>query len=217
MGNMSKDLLDMLTEFTVCELGSKVLDGITYTLLLKNNKDKEAFDRYLIIRNEAIKCGFSNNELFRVYELTNGYIFDMDMMVTKQITAEMAKAVARQNNGATPTGDLIKDFPEKRRKKDLVSLAKYLIQQFNAGKRQVEVALFSRNSTQRIVINGTGSKGEALTIRYNAYAIRHWDIELLNEQLLIPNKLRVSRIQPCEILPSKTGVSFLFDIEMIDE
>ena len=212
MGEMSKELLDMLTEFTVCEVGSKVVDGITYTLLLKTERDRELVERYKRIKVETANCGYVSNEVFRMYELSNGYIFDMDMRVARAITAQIVRTINReQNNIKNP--DLISDAPERRRKKDIIALSKYIIDQFNQGKREIEVALFSKNTTDRIVINGTGPNGEALVISYRAYAIRHWDIELLNEKLLIPQGLRISRIQPFEVLPSKTGVSFLFTLE----
>lgn len=35
MAEFSKELLDMMTEFMICEVGARVLDGITYTILLK--------------------------------------------------------------------------------------------------------------------------------------------------------------------------------------
>lgn len=215
MAEFSKNLLDLLTEFMVCEVGSKALDGITYTMLLKNNKDKEEIDRYMNIKHEAAKCGYTNNEVFRVYEITNGYIFDMDIATAKQITAEIVRTLNKNNAGIQNT-DLINNLPEKRRKKDMVALGKFLKEEFDKGKRQVEVALFSKNSTNRIILNGKNSKGEAIAVKYNAYAIRHWDIELINEKLLIPAGFRVSRIQPCEILPSKTGVSFVFTLETIE-
>lgn len=215
MAEFSKNLLDLLTEFMVCEVGSKALDGITYTMLLKNNKDKEEIDRYMNIKHEAAKCGYTNNEVFRVYEITNGYIFDMDIATAKQITAEIVRTLNKNNAGIQNT-DLINNLPEKRRKKDMVALSKFLKEEYDKGKRQVEVALFSKNSTNRIIINGKNSKGEAIAVKYNAYAIRHWDIELINEKLLIPAGFRVSRIQPCEILPSKTGVSFIFTMESME-
>lgn len=215
MAEFSKNLLDLLTEFMVCEVGSKALDGITYTMLLKNNKDKEEIDRYMNIKHEAAKCGYTNNEVFRVYEITNGYIFDMDIATAKQITAEIVRTLNKNNAGIQNT-DLINNLPEKRRKKDMVALSKFLKEEYDKGKRQVEVALFSKNSTNRIILNGKNSSGEAIAVKYNAYAIRHWDIELINEKLLIPAGFRVSRIQPCEILPSKTGVSFVFTLETIE-
>lgn len=214
MAGFSKKLLDMLTEFMVCEVGSKAIDGITYTLLLKNNKDKEEIDRYMDIRHEATKCGYGSNELFRVYEIANGYIFDMDIATAKQITAEIVKTL-NKNNAKIQNTDLINNMPDQRRKKDMIALGRLLKEEYDKGKSQVELALFSKNSTNRIIINGKNSSGDAVEIRYNAYAIRHWDIELINEKLLIPAGFRVSRIQPCEILPSKTGVSFIFTMEEI--
>lgn len=218
MAEFSKELLDMMTEFMICEIGARVLDGITYTMLLKNNKkDMEIYERYMTIKREALKCEYTNDEILRVYEVSNGYIFDMDLRTAKQITAELAKSVAKANGGQTPAGELIKDMPDQRRKRDIVALAKYLKSEYDKGNRQFEVALFSKNTTNRIVINGKGPNGESISLRYNAYAIRHWDIETVNEKFLIPSGFRVKRIQPCEIFPSKTGVSFIFTLESMDE
>lgn len=218
MAEFSKELLDMMTEFMICEVGSRVLDGITYTMLLKNNKkDMEIYERYMTIKREVLKCGYTEDEVLRVYEVSNGYIFDMDLRTAKQITAELAKSVAKANGGQTPAGELIKDMPDQRRKRDIVALAKYLKSEYDRGNRQFEVALFSKNTTNRIVINGKGPNGEQISLRYNAYAIRHWDIETVNEKFLIPSGFRVRRIQPCEIFPSKTGVSFIFTLESMDE
>lgn len=217
MAEFSDSLISMLTEFMVCEVGTKTLDGITYTMVMKNAKDKELYDRYMLIKQEAIRCGYSSEEVFRTYEVSNGYIFDMDIITAKQMTVELSKAVARMNNNETPVGNLIGDRPEQRRKRDMVSLSRYLKSKYDQGIRQTEVALFSRNSSNKIILNGKGPKNETLTITYNAYALRHWDIERVNEQLLIPSGFRVSRIQPCEILPSKTGVAFIFTMESMEE
>jgi len=40
MAKFSSDLLNKLTEFLVCEIGSKALDGITYAMILKDQKTK---------------------------------------------------------------------------------------------------------------------------------------------------------------------------------
>lgn len=217
MAEFSKDLLDGLTEFMICEVGSKVLDGITYTLLTKSDKDTELYNRYSNIKVEAVRCGYENDEVFRMYEVCNGYILDMDLQVAKMITTELSKSVAKSNGGQTPSGELIKDMPEQRRKRDIVNLARYLKSEYDKGNTDVEVALFSRNSSNKIIINGVTPTGEKISVRYNAYAIRHWDIEVLNEKFLIPAGFRVKSIQPCEVLPSKTGVSFLFKMESMKQ
>lgn len=218
MAEFSKTLLDMMTEFMICEVGSGILDGITYTMLLKNNnKDIEKYNRYKTILAEIQRCGYTQDEVLRLYEVANGYIFDMDLKTAKQITAEIAKSVSAANNNKVDVGDIIKDMPEQRRKKDIIALAKFVKSEYDNGNKQFEVALFSKNTTNKIIVSGKTPNGEAVSIRYNAYAIRHWDIETLNEKFLIPIGFRVKRIQPCEILPSKTGVSFIFTLESMND
>lgn len=216
MGEFSKELLNMLTEFTVCEIGSRALDGITYTMVLNNEKDMVVYNRYTRIKKEALRCGFASDEIFRVYELQNGYIFDMDILTVKQITAEIVRSLTMNDLKHPVDPNMLRDLPEQRRKKDMISLGRYLKSEYDKGNREVEVALFNRNSINKITINGKMKNGDNVVIKYNAYAIRHWDIEVINERLLIPANFRVSRFQACEILPSKTGVSFILTLESMD-
>lgn len=219
MAEISKELLDMLAEFVICDIEAKSLDGITYSLVLKNDnkKEKEHYNKYMTIKREAEKCGFSNSEVLRCYEVSNGYIFDMDLQTVKKISAEIVKSVAKKRGDNNPIIDLIADKPDKRRKRDMLALAKYLKSEYDNGHLECEAALFSRNASNKIVITGKNAQGNIVSIRYNAYAIRHWDIELINEKFLIPAGFRVKKIKPCEILPSKTGVSFVFTMESMEE
>lgn len=209
MGKISVELFDMLRDFLVSKPAGKALDGITYNLLLKNERDRENYEKFMEIKKEALRCGFNNNEVFRVYELSNGYIFDMDLSVAKAITYELSKQVARQDRNEKIAGDLIGDYPEQRRREDMILLSKFLKSRFNRGERRVEVALYSQNTVPRITINAKNEKGEPIALKYNAYAIRHWDIEELNARLMIPDGIRISKIEPCEVMPSKTGVRFI--------
>jgi hypothetical protein len=219
MAVISKTLKEQLTAFLLSEIGAKATDGITYALITSTPKHKEDIADYLKIRDEANKCGFSANQVFRVYKASNGYIFDMDLDTARDMTMKIARSIS--NNDSNSDVDkqqlsellgIIKNMPEQRRKRDIVSLSNHLLQQAKAGKWELEVALFSRNKTNKIIINSYYNN-EPVEIKYNAYAIRHWDVEIINEKFLIPNGYRVSHIQPCEILPSATGVSFKFTIE----
>lgn len=215
MKEPSEKLKNYLTEFLICEIGSKSIDGITYTMVTKDEKDRETLKRYFEIRKEATRCGYSNDEMFRVYEVNNGYIFDMDMAFTKKLAYGLTKAVSDTNGGKTPVKDFIGDKPERRRKADMLGLAKYVKSEFDKGNMVIEAALFSKNSTPRIMITGIGPKNEMLTIKYNAYAIRHWDIEVVNAKLLIPAGIRIAKLESCEILPPKTGVRFRLYLEPV--
>jgi len=207
MADIPKELYGKLTEFLTIEIESKVLDGITYVLALKNDADRENIERYKRIKEAALKSGFGPNEVFRVYELSNGYIFDMDLNVAKQITYLLAKKV-NQTNKAIPATDIIGDKPEERRREDMQKLAKKCITQYKAGNKVFDVALFSRNSVPRIQITAKDSHSNDTVITYDAYAVRHWDIEEINERLLAKEGIKIAKIEPREVLPSKTGVRF---------
>ena len=151
---MSKKLEEMLTEFMLVEIGSKAMDGITYTLLTKTPKDKDDVKRYNEIQKEVANCGFTNNTTFRTYELCNGYIFDMDLDMARKITTRIARGLAKSDPSIRDYVNLLGDLPQKRRTKDLINLSKYVIQQYEEGREQIEVALFSRNATGKINIVG---------------------------------------------------------------
>lgn len=207
-GKMSVDLQDMLTNMLMIDIGGKAVDGITYVILTKLPIDEQKVKEYKAIRKEATRCGYTDDEIFRVYELSNGYLFDIDLNIVKIITAQLSKLVAQSNGNQSPVGDLIGDAPDRRRKADLISLGKYLKEEFSKGNVDINVALFSRNSVPRIIINGTLPNGKPGTIKYNAYAIRHWDIYTLNQSILIPMGFRVDSITPCGIIHSKSGILF---------
>lgn len=215
-GKMSGRLSSMLSEYLMAQIQSKTLEGSTYILLTDSKHDKEIFERYSAIRLEANKCGFGPQEIFRIYELSNGYILDVDGSVARNLTIHITKKQAEIDPEIKAIyeltgGDLIGDAPEKRRRADMAMFAKYLKSQFAKGKKTVEVALFSKNQIPRISITAKdpkSTKGESVSVTYNAYAIRHWDIEEVNTHMLIPEGIRIHKVEPCEILPSKTGVRF---------
>lgn len=214
----SKELLDMLTQFIVTEIGGKALDGITYVLVRTDNTatqvDRDRITKYEAIRKEATLCGFNDSQLFRMYNLSNGVIFDIDMGITKKITSALAKRVLATQDKGQDTEDIIGNQPEKRRKSDMIALTMYLNEQFKAGKTIVDVALFSRNSVPEIVINGQLADGRYAIQKYKAYAIRFWDLEEVNKNLLIPMmKIRIKSVAPGMILPTRTGVVFQLQLE----
>lgn len=208
----------MLTQFIVTEIGGKALDGITYVLVRTDNTatqvDRDRITKYEAIRKEATLCGFNDSQLFRMYNLSNGVIFDIDMGITKKITSALAKRVLAAQDKVLDTDDVIGNQPEKRRKSDMIALTMYLNEQFKAGKTIVDVALFSRNSVPEIVINGQLADGRYAIQKYKAYAIRFWDLEEVNKNLLIPMmKIRIKSVAPGMVLPTRTGVVFQLQLE----
>lgn len=214
-GNLSKELLDELTEFLCCEIGGKVLDGITYVMTLKGTKDNKFIAKYAKIREEADKCGYDKTEAFRVFELSNGYIFDMDLSIAKYITKLISKKVLVEKEGIPE--DLISNNPNKRRTEDMIKLAKKSLNAFKKGQTKLEVALFNRNSTSKIIITGNdkSSNKNKVVVQYDAFAIRHWDIEEINDKYLIPRGMKIYAVEACEILSSRSGVRYILHFEKV--
>lgn len=205
--NLSRDLINKLTDFLVCNIGEKAKYGITYVMAYK--EDTAVCKDGMAIR-EAIKNeGLKSEEIFRVYEVSNGYIFDMNLNICRKISMLLAEAVAASNGGKSPRGDLIADTPMKRRSKDMTKLAELCKKQYESGKTTFDIALFSRNTVPTINIQGTDRAGNKVSISYDAFALKHWDVAEMSLDILVPKYgIKVSRIAPGEILSSKTGVRF---------
>lgn len=209
MAVISAEVAREITNFLALEIDSKVLDGITYTLILKEGKDLKLAEQYLELKEKINRLGFRQDEIFRVFSVSNGYIFDLDLNVAKQLTMEMSKMVSVATGGQLPAYDRIGNGPDERRAKDIELLARHTHNQLKEGNRIFDIALFSRNIVPRIVVSGkdSGNKGN-VTLKYPAFAIRHWDVETVNKMYLRQNGCAIHKIESHEILPSKTGVRF---------
>ena len=199
---IKSETLEKLNDFLVTNIESKVLEGITYALAIEGDS---LVEKGKDIKTSVLADGFDKNELFRVFKVSNGYVFDMDMSVAKFITQTIA---SHMGDRIPQEQDIIGSLPEKRRQEDMIALAKYCKSQHSKGVNKLEVALFSRNIVPKIVITGKDSRGKDVVASYNAYAIRHWDIDEVNNKYLSPYGIAITSIKPCEVLPSRTGVRF---------
>lgn len=205
----------MLSEFVIGEIGKGALYGVTYTMIFNEEKNGSLYKRCKAIKQEAYNCGFGIDEVFRIFEVSNGLIFDMDMETVKQVSAKIAEAIETEEQIQIPK-EYIYDQSSQRRRRDLINLAKFLKREYDKGNHDTEVALYSRNMTGKIFVDGTWTDGSSIRITYPAFALRHWDMSTLNEKLLEKANIKLTRIRPCEILPRKTGVSFEFHVDPVD-
>ena len=215
---MTEELRNMINEFVVAELKTSVLYGITYSLFYKENKKDKVFcDRYNLIRKEANKQGYQIDELFRVHELVNGYIFDLDLDVCIDVLKDIITFSNKfAVNKVDPT-KYISNRPQANIDNELNKMAHYLKKKYDQGEEEVELALYSTmKHRNRAVINVIGSNEETLAIVYDCYIARMADIKELNSRYLIPAGFRVSNVQGCEILPKRCGVSFILTLEGVD-
>lgn len=212
---LSDAVKSKITNLLVENIGAKeVCDGITYVLLTANDSDK--IREIYALQKEIQECGVDPNTILQSYKVSNGVIFDLNIGVAKQIASFLVTNGVNKGmiDGRKISGpDLIKDTPEKRRKEDIEKLGKFLKQCFKNKKYVVDLALFSRNKVGVTTFNAKDRKtGKDATVKYNAYAIRYWDIEVLNRVVLANEEFKVVKLEAGEILPSKNGVRFVLTL-----
>lgn len=210
MARLTEGTLSKLAEFLTSELGGKVVDGITYAMVQKDDAGKLLFERCRRIRKELSDSGFPENEVFTIYEVNNGYIFDMDEAIVKKISRDLARVV----QGETAK-DYVGESIKERRAMDSRRLAKFILSEVQNGVSKVNVALFSRNSAPRILVTAKDPKGNPVGMKFQSFALRHIDLEKVNVEYLIPKGYRIAALEPVEILPRNTGCRFILQVEAL--
>lgn len=210
MPKVTNELLQDIMPFMVQELGEKIFEGITYTLIPSSDKIK--IDTYQEIRDKITQAGIDTTTLFRVYQLCNGTIFDLDLVVAKKLAIIMLK-----ENADEKFNNMINTLPAKRKQEDMERLATQCLKEAKNKNKEFYVALFSKNKSPSIRFNAK-VEGETTTrtFSYPAYALRHWDLEDINMNYLIPKGLMIDKVQACEILPTRTGVKFKIILNTVE-
>lgn len=225
---LTGEIIEQLSSYMITEVTEKAVYGITYSMFLENNaEDKRKIEEYTKLKQEIDACGIDSNSIFQKLKVSNGYVFNLEVEVARKVMAIISERVYKYTKGQTNAGrDLFLEKPTKRRKEDIEALAKLLIKEYNHNNpnrqaKKVEVALYSRNSSRKIMCMAKDSKGnsvkkgnDTVMIELDAFAIRHRDISEVSQKLLQKGyKLVSSRIG--EILPSKTGVRFVVSVDKI--
>ena len=215
----SKEVMNGLTEFLICEVDTKVLSGISYVLLKKVPSNQKKIDKYDALRRKMNEEGISPKEGFRRYELDNGIIYDLDLGEAIRFTELISRAVAKENGGDTPVGDLgIREKAMNRHQQDMERLCEKIVAYAKKGVGKIELALFSKNSSGSIVITARDAANtkKEVAVTYDAYALRHTDMEELNREYLSLYGLMVTKVEVHELLPSCTGVRFSLTIARVN-
>lgn len=205
MKEFSKELRDMLTEFIVAEIGSKGVEGVTYALKIKNDKNAETIERYIDIRREADKCGYDSNEVFRVNEVSNGYIFDMDMKAMTQLLVKLANSACTIAGKHSDMVQSVYTEPKEIRVGEIVRLGKYIETSDKSPSGKCTVALYNRNVSGKIRYTPI-TDGKPSMCSIDAFIIRAHDMKTVNEKALTDSKYKIRTVSPLYILPLENGV-----------
>lgn len=212
---VTDEALDKVVTIFANNLGGKVFDGINWTFVL--DTDTLVLQEYETIRQELKDMGYNHGEILRAYKAPNGLIYDIDAAVIKSLVQKTM--IGSENEGLCK--ELIESAYEARRNAEMSKLHVYLVKAYKAGNKRVSLALFNTNKGNRITYNTLIENGtyanKKMEIKLPAFALRHWDLEELNRNYLIPARVKIQKVQLVEILPTKTGVGFNFELVGLEE
>lgn len=221
MLNLPNDIMEELIDFYANEISNKLFIGVTYGLILKGGVSDSKIQKYLNLKQRVMENNTSNGDIMRAFELCNGYIFDLGLRPAQELALNLIKSTYSTDEQLSKNDIMmIRDLPINKRKADLKALADKCLSvaKEHPNDKQIiyDVALYSRNSLNEIKFAAQGPKGEKLQVRYDAFSLKHTDLDELNRAHLVTKRFRVSSIQPCEILPTRTGVRFRLYLERLD-
>ncbi len=203
---LSQATLNKITEIICADIGSRILDGATYAIISNNQSNKTKIERYLQVRRDIDQEGFGSDEVFRVYEVANGYIFDIDMGIAKTITASLAEMLSKTNDDIKLIRKMIDSRPYERYNRDCEGLAKLCLKSFKKGVRKFDIALYSRINHNVIKITAVDKDGISGLISFPAFAVRMTDLTEINSKYLVEQGIRIASVEPCEIVGSNSGL-----------
>lgn len=212
---MTATLKNMISEFFISEVGADAFQGITYAIFGNTDNDKVKIERYSKIRNEATKCGFTGNQIFRKYSLSDGCIFDIDLSTAIELVAKLASGAGLDPAVMKELQQSIGPEAQETRERSIKALADLAIKNHENGKTEFEVALFSRATTNKISVTGKLANGQTSSIIYPAFTVRVADIELINRAELQDKGFVIGTVIPCEILPSYKGLATILKLKDI--
>lgn len=216
-GNMqvTDEAVDKITSIVANHIMEKVFDGVNWALIL--NTDTDTINEYESIRQELKDMGYTRGEVLRALQAPNGLIYDIDSSVIKRLVVKLLE----NSENASDYYKLIDSAYIERRNLVFQKLHIYIMKAFKQGKTRVSVALFSTNKGDKITyktyVESGKYAGQTVEVTLPAFALRHWDLQELNRDYLIPSRVKISKVHVIEILPTRTGVGFNLDLVGLDE
>ena len=219
---LPEDLANGLMDFFSEEISDNIFAGVTYGLVFKDKMTQAKVAKYTELKQKILECEMNTQDKLRMFEVCNGYIFDLGVRTAQIIALDLIRSTYKDGEEISKNDVLrIKDLPVQRRRAELERLANKCIKIMNDNRtsqsEEIVIALYSRNTSNTVKVTGELENGQKVRFTYDAYKLKHTDLDELNKQFLVKRRIKVASIQACEILPPRTGVKFKLKIERLDD
>lgn len=210
--NLSDDAVGKLAEVICTDIHTNIVKGVTYILLEEKPNTKVRLDMYMGLRREIDSEGFKPDEVFRVYKVSNGYVFDMEQEIAVSITkAIMQKSGSLDDKNTRAVLNSVVERSKARREKEMKRLAALCYKAYKTGKTSLEVLLFGRNEVGKVILTVKDGKDDYV-ITYPSFMLRPSDMQSVNEEYLIKSGIRIKSIETGEIVGSNRGLRVVVNL-----
>ena len=210
--NLSDDAVGKLAEVICTDIHTNIVKGVTYILLEEKPNTKVRLDMYMGLRREIDSEGFKPDEVFRVYKVSNGYVFDMEQEIAVSITkAIMQKSGSLDDKNMRAVLNSVVERSKVRREKELKRLAALCYKAYKAGKTSLEGLLFGKNEVGKVIITVKDGKDDYV-ITYPSFMLRPSDMQSVNEEYLIKSGIRIKSIETGEIVGTNRGLRVVVNL-----
>lgn len=210
--NLSDDAIGKLAEVICTDIHTNIVKGVTYILLEEKPNTKVRLDMYMGLRREIDSEGFKPDEVFRVYKVSNGYVFDMEQEIAVSITkAIMQKSGSLDDKNMRAVLNSVVERSKVRREKEMKRLAALCYKAYKAGNTSLEVLLFGKNEVGKVILTVKDGKDDYV-ITYPSFMLRPSDMQSVNEEYLIKSGIRIKSIETGEIVGSNRGLRVVVNL-----
>lgn len=202
------ELYRKLTGFFKQYIGSRGLYGVNYAVFFK--EDMASIKACAELKEEIKSYGYTDDQVFRVCQVSNGFVFDMDRAILDSVINEITETAteARESNqkpSITPTAQGVYTG-------EVTKLAKQCRSALDKGYEEVEVAIYSLSDTPQIILPCLDENNEPIFMYYNAYMLTLWDLVVAQQTIFLDLGLQILKAEICEILPHKKGVRVILHL-----
>ena len=202
------EIYNKLKGFFMQYIGSKGLYGVNYAIFFK--EETSAIKACTELKEEIQSYGYSDNQIFRVCAVSNGFVFDLDTSLRQKILEDISKEVSKELG--EDYNFSVTEQKNKNKDEEKTNLVKVCKDTLDRGINTVELVIYSLSQASQVILPCVTETGESVVMYYPAYTVSLWDLVDLQKTKFLEQDIQISKVEICEILPYKKGVRVILHL-----
>lgn len=194
-------------------IGSNSLYGVNYAIF--NKEEVSAIKACKDLQDEIRSYGYTDNQVLRKCEVSNGVVFDIDPSIEQAVLQEISDEMLPETGEDNPIYNE-QEYTEARAYSQQ-RLVEECVKSVNSGQDNIEVVLYNLSQTNNILLPCVTEYGYTVVMWYPAFTLSLWDILKVQKTGLLSEGIQISKLEVCEVLPYKKGVRTILHLVTIGD